>query len=367
MKQIIPIVLIALVALATHSCSTSSAKENEDLEKQQHTTESNPVEIIVLQKASFNKELISNGKLKAHKKCDLQFELSGQLVGVFAKNGQKINANSTIATLNQQEAKQKLKQAEIQFKKAELDRTELLISQGYETEQIDSIPKKILETANIRSGYSSAKNSLEEAKINFSKHSLAAPFSGIVANLNSKVYEYPKSGEPFCTIIDDSKFEVEFNVLENELKEIKPGSNVTVLPFSLEKSFAGHISEINPFIDENGMVKIKALITNTGGLIEGMNVKIMIQKTIIDQLVVPKSAVLLRQNKEVLFTIKSGKAYWTYVHTTNENSTHYTVVANTDRGAELNAGDTVIISGNLNLAHESNVEVLSSQSAVGSQ
>jgi membrane fusion protein (multidrug efflux system) len=366
MKQIIVVILIGLVALIASSCAQSMAKDNEEAEKQQHQAESNPVETIILQNTTFNKELISNGKLKAHKKCELQFELSGQLAGVYAKNGAKVGANSVIAILNQIEAKQKLKQAEIQFQKAELDRQELLISQGYETAQIDSIPKKILETANIRSGYSSAKNSLEEAKINLSKHSLVAPLSGIVANLNSKVYEYPKTGEPFCTIIDDSKFEVEFNVLENELKEIKLGSKVTVQPFSLEKDFKGHISEINPFIDENGMVKIKAMITNTGGLIEGMNVKIMIQKTIIDQLVVPKSAVLLRQNKEVLFTVKSDKAYWTYVHTTNENSTHYTVIANTDRGAELNAGDTVIVSGNLNLAHESNV-VHSRQSTVGSQ
>jgi len=57
-----------------------------------------------------------------------------------------------------------------------------------------------------------------------------------------------------------------------------------------------------------------------------------------------------------LFRIINGKAFWTYVKTEFENSNSYTVKANADRGAEINVGDTIIISNNLNLAHESEVE-----------
>jgi flagellar basal body-associated protein FliL len=85
MKQIIVVILIGLVALIASSCAQSMAKDNEEAEKQQHQAESNPVETIILQNTTFNKELISNGKLKAHKKCELQFELSGQLAGGLRK------------------------------------------------------------------------------------------------------------------------------------------------------------------------------------------------------------------------------------------------------------------------------------------
>ena len=74
-------------------------------------------------------------------------------------------------------------------------------------------------------------------------------------------------------------------------------------------------------------------------------------------LVVPKPAVVLRDNQEVLFKIVGGKAYWTYVKTLLENSDSYAVIAHPDKGATLEPGDTVIVSGNLNLAHESGVEV----------
>jgi hypothetical protein len=67
--------------------------------------------------------------------------------------------------------------------------------------------------------------------------------------------------------------------------------------------------------------------------------------------------VLLRQNLEVLFLYKDGEAYWTYVKIEMENSDSYAVVANEERSATLQPGDTVIISGNLNLAHGSKVSI----------
>lgn len=357
MKIVILTLSLCCIVLGNQSCTTSSAKDIEDIEKQKFAAERNPVEVMVLDRSTFNKEMVSNGKLKAFRKCELQFETTGQVSDLFVKNGKLVKANSTIAILHQQDANQKLKQAEIQFKKAELDRFELLIGQGYNAENIDSIPKSIVETADIRSGYSQAKNGLEEARLSMNKHSLNAPFSGKIANLECKRYEYVNSGKAFCTLIDDSRFEVEFSVLESELKEITQGLKISIQPFSLSKKFTGYIHEINPLIDENGMVKIKALVNNPGGLMEGMNVKIIIKKSVSEQLVVPKSAVLIRQNKEVLFRVKSGKAFWTYVHTLHENSNSRAVIANTDRGADLNVGDTIIVSGNLNLAHESEVEV----------
>jgi hypothetical protein len=91
---------------------------------------------------------------------------------------------------------------------------------------------------------------------------------------------------------------------------------------------------------------------------DGMNVKVLVEKEIPGQLVVPKSAVLLRDNQEVLFKCtRDTVAFWTYIQTTGENTSSYSVIAHPDKGATLEPGDTIIISGNLNLAHESRVKV----------
>ena len=75
------------------------------------------------------------------------------------------------------------------------------------------------------------------------------------------------------------------------------------------------------------------------------------------QMVVPKSAVVIRDNLEVLFRYSKGKSIWTYVHVQMANSESYVVTANTARGAELNIGDTIIIKGNLNLGSDVEVEI----------
>ena len=77
-----------------------------------------------------------------------------------------------------------------------------------------------------------------------------------------------------------------------------------------------------------------------------------------NQFVVPKSAVVLRQNQEVLFKYQNGKTYWTYIKSIYENSTTYGIIADPEKSsATLEVGDTVITSGNLNLAHDVEVDI----------
>ncbi len=112
-------------------------------------------------------------------------------------------------------------------------------------------------------------------------------------------------------------------------------------------------------VDENGLVKVKAVLKNgtSTTLMDGMNVRVFIEREVPNQLVVPRPAVVLRQNQEVLFKYTSGKAYWTYVNILDENSHSYSVIANPDKAASLVPGDTVIVEGNLNLAHETDVVI----------
>ncbi len=114
---------------------------------------------------------------------------------------------------------------------------------------------------------------------------------------------------------------------------------------------------VNPLVDKNGQVLVEAEIANNGTFIDGMNVKLLVEKELPGKLVVPKSAVVMRDNQQVLFRYSDGHAQWTYVHTIMDNSNEYVVEANTERQADLQAGDTVIISGNLNLAHETAVSI----------
>jgi hypothetical protein len=86
-----------------------------------------------------------------------------------------------------------------------------------------------------------------------------------------------------------------------------------------------------------------------------MKVKVRVQRDPERQLVIPKSALVLRTNKKVVFTVKNGRAQWHYVDTSHENSESYVVTSG------LAAGDSIIYEGNINLADQSPVTVISEQ------
>ena len=73
--------------------------------------------------------------------------------------------------------------------------------------------------------------------------------------------------------------EIEFHVLESELHLVGKGQKVAVEPAaSSVQPVNGEIMEINPIVDEKGLIRIKALVKGYSGLMEGMNVTVRIHQ-----------------------------------------------------------------------------------------
>ena len=87
----------------------------------------------------------------------------------------------------------------------------------------------------------------------------------------------------------------------------------------------GNISNINPQVDDNGMIKVTTTLHNNGRLIDGMNVKVVICKPVPDRLVVPKEALVIRQGKDVIFIRQDSLAIWKYVTVESENCTSLSI------------------------------------------
>lgn len=155
-----------------------------------------------------------------------------------------------------------------------------------------------------------------------------------------------------CDLIGDAEMDVEFTVLQNELGIIKIGDRVTVKTFdSNDKEITGRIKTINPVVNDNGHILVKASLQPSPALITGMNVRVYIRKSVPDQLVLPKSAVTERSGRKVVFSVKDGRAYWNYVNLGFQNSRQYTI---TDG---LEAGMEIITSGAQNLSDGCSVRV----------
>lgn len=351
--------LFSLMSLLVLSCSPKGDKEEEvDVAKANFTAEKNLVETIVLERTDFNRQIVTNGKLRAVKKSDLLFRSQGIISNIYVKNGSYVKQNQEIAQLDSKAAKLKLIQSQERMEKANLDFADKLIGYGYGRDTA-TVPADLLRVIKIQSGYNQSLNDLRQSKEDLENTTLRAPFSGKIASVQGREYE-PNSGA-FCTLIDDSKFEVEFSLLESELSFIGIGNSVKVSSFSEPDVFyLGLVTQINPVVDDKGQIKVMAQVSNSSGkLMEGMNVKVVAQSLLHGHLVVPKSAVVMRDNFDVLFRLDptTGKAMWTYVNVVMTNTEYHSVVANKEKNATLNEGDIIIVAGNLNLADGSNVEI----------
>ncbi len=358
------IFFLCFILLAIISCKQKQSEQVDQGEaaRANFTAERNIVDTMVLRSASFNRQVITNGKLRAVAKSDLSFNTSGILKEVAFRNGGLVKKGEVIARLDPSAAKAKLFQSRQAMEKAELSFMNDLLEYGFGRDT-SNIPTEIVKIVRLKSGYNDAVHNLKMAEEELGKTELRAPFTGKLANITAKPHEVV-SGQ-FCTLIDDSRFEVRFSLLESEVTFIKTGNSVRVSLYSdPDADFKGIITQINPIVDEKGQIDVTAEIVNsTGKLIDGMNVKVIAQSEVKNKLVVPKSAVVMRDNFDVLFRIdkERNRAVWTYVTIEMSNADYHAVTANKEKNAVINEGDIIIISGNLNLADGSNVEIKNSR------
>ena len=310
-----------------------------------------------LRTIDFEHEIVSNGRISAQQVAELRFVATAGRnvpVKIFVQNGASVAAGTPIAMLDTFLLSNSYLQAADILQKAYLDLQDVLIGQGYSLADSASIPPEVFKLASIRSGYNNALTQHALAKYNLDNAVLRSPIAGIVANLFAKPYSEVNPSEPFCIIINNGQLEVDFKILENELPMIKKGDRVKIKPYaSSDIEAVGSIAEINPSIDKEGTVRIKAHIQAHPRLFNGMNVRISVYRSAGKQWVVPKSAVVLRTGKQVVFAYKDGKAAWNYVETGLENATHYTITSTT-----LQEGDAIIFSGNEHLADGTNVKLM---------
>ena len=347
---------LALAALCLPACKGPRTEDPADASKLVYTPEVNEVEVVTLRRQTFPMQLVANGKLAAAQRSALYFAESGQIVELPVQNGSSVARGAVLARLDDAEQRTALESARIELERTRLEYLDVLAGLGWAVADSASVPADVRDLAGIRSGYSAARNAYAKAQRALAGTVLRAPFGGKVADL--KLNRWDRTGsEPFCTLIGDGSFDVAFSALESEYGFLERGMAVHVVPFGQERSFSGRIRSINPTIDKNGQITVTASIPGGRGLLDGMNVRVTVDRDAPRQLVVPKSAVVIRDGLEVLFRHRDGKAEWVYVHTLLANSDSYAVTANTDRGATLEEGDEVIVSGNLNLADGSRVVV----------
>ena len=232
---------------------------------------------------------VTMGKVVAERYADLSFETSLPIERVFVKNGQHVRRGQAIAMLDGfklrnavEQQRRAIQQAQLQMEQADLQMQDVVIAQGYDPEQETLVPQKVRRNADVKSGYAIAKNQLATARTQLAaaEHelqcgSLTAPFDGVVANLKVQAHQLAQPGQVVCRIIATGNMDVEFRVMETDLNRYRIGTAVKVVPVADKSAcYNATVNEINPVVDEQGAITLRARLTEGSGLFDGMNVEV---------------------------------------------------------------------------------------------
>ncbi|GAA4844531.1 efflux RND transporter periplasmic adaptor subunit [Algivirga pacifica] len=360
-KALFPLLLGATLVSTTTSCNKEgmkgrAGKEQEEEKKEVVEDKVFQVELSPVQLSVFERQLLSNGKLKAYRNVALRFKETEPITKVHVRNGQRVAKGQLIAELDATQANLALERAKSNLEKAELNLLDYLIAFDPDIKTLEDTNKvsaEVLRTAKIRQGYDDAILEYNDAKRRVKDCKLFAPFTGVVANIKLEEGNYP-SGD-FCNVIYSDRLKVEFQMMESELKDLALGQKVEVTPFALKQGFSGKITEINPVISEKGMVGVTAVIVNEQNrLMEGMNASVVIAKELPNKITIPKNTIVLRDNKQGVFvagkdSIDQTISLWKPIQLGEENASEYIVTEGLAEGEEL------IVKGLFNLGDSSKI------------
>lgn len=345
------------LSLLTAACGNKDKTQEETAEPEISEMQNQVIEVdtMVLRRTDFNRQMVCNGHLRAARKSALRPRHSADLLAsVCVQNGQRVGAGALLAVTDETDYRRALSEAGMAMEKAQVDLADHFIGLGYNadgrTDDGAAIAPAARHRAELASGYATAKFQHQTAEQNLRDCRLTAPFAGRVADMTARPHQSLDGN--FCTLIDDSWYDVEFSVLEAELPSLAVGQEVKVAPF-VDEGFVreGHLTNINPTVNEKGLVTVTARIK--GGddrLVDGMNVRVVVERQLRRLFVVPKEAVVERDGYKVVFVYRDGHAIWTYVDVTEENLTSYVITGNEKKETSIEEGDIIITSGNLNLA-----------------
>jgi len=337
----------------------------------------------------------ADGVLRTTQQVDVSSKLGGELVAVRVRDGDRVRAGQLLAKIDDREYGLALEEARYRHIQAlseiAAEGEEQVADQAALTafvEQRDALlalraRREIseeeyqarlldLELASLkdgafrqdtfaqRTGLADARIAEERARINLEYTEIRAPFPGVVSGLDMVKGQNISVGQALCNITDDTELEAVVNVLEADLGDLAEGRAALVAVPAVDDTIHAVVDVISPVLDETSRTcQVIIRFSNVERRYRpGMFVRAeMAARIHTDRLLVPREAVLTRDDRTLLFKVIEGpRAQWLYVDTGLENS-EWIEILKVHSGGSLAADEKVVVSDHLTLAHEAKLKL----------
>lgn len=358
------LIFISISFFLILGCEEENSNSNEQAVEVSTEKEVNivPVEAMVVIEEVIEQRLPLTGILIPNNSVDIVAEVSGKVTSIRRELGDFVEANQTLAVIDDIIPESQFKQAEAQLLSAEnnlkivqsnLSSDEILFKNGDISEL--EYNNSQLANKNAEAQHLSALAQLSAAKKTFEDTRIKSPIAGLISRKNVSYGSMVSMGTTVYRVVDLSKLKLKVSVPQEMVNRVKTGNKAVVNISALNgKTFEGIVKRISPQADEtNGGFMVEVLVANKEGEIKaGMTAKIDLLLSMEKKvLAIPEYALVSKNNENYVYKIVDKFAELVKIDL-GESVGEMNVVEN-----GLTVGDKIVIVGMKNLGIKTQVNI----------
>ncbi|MCC6839706.1 MAG: efflux RND transporter periplasmic adaptor subunit [Flavobacteriales bacterium] len=353
-KLILPLVLVALalgigLKLAANKEKLDAAKQPVD-----RSAFAFPVNVITVEEQSVDAAFSVPGTLEPYDRAKVMVQAQGKLASLGVDLGSRVAKGQVLGSLDVAGKQLELQAAELQLgklRKDELRYRELLAGKATPRSTYDDI-KFNFETQQVK--VEQIRQQLRDAQV-------VSPVNGTVVAKNVEVGEFVGAGTAVVEVVDVSRLKAKVYVSEHAAYRLREGSSAaitsTVYPGT---TFEGKVTFVSPQGDANHNYRVEVAVENNKehALKSGTFVNVRFEGSgSVPMLSIPKGALAEGVKDPYVYVVN---AEGTSVQRRN-------LVLGREAGEQvevlqgLKPGESVVVTGQLNLVEGSTVRVANSK------
>lgn len=255
------------------------------------------------------------GTIRAVHETSIGSKLLARVVEVNLKAGQSVKAGEVLMRLDDSDLRAKLQQAKAAVTAAEAARAQAAADEKRFAQLVESnaISRQEYERAAtaLRAAEAElrrAEETVNEVQATLDWATVRAPMDGVVIDKKVDVGDLVTPGQLLLTLFDPKRMQLVASVRESLAVQLQVGQNIDVQIEGLKKQCSGTISEIVPEAESASRAfQVKVTGPCPTGIYSGMFGRILIPLQEEEVLVVPRGALRLVGQLELVNVVQDGR------------------------------------------------------------
>ena len=262
---------------------------------------------------------VYSGEVRGRYESQLAFQVSGKVIRRNVDLGTAVKTGDALMEIDTKDVRQTvaLSSAQVDAARAQLNLAESNLNRYRQLFEQSAISRAQLDQ--YQTAYDAAAASLEQATAQYGQGvnqlgytTLYADKDGVISTLSAEAGQVVSAGQSIVTLVQDGQREIEVNVPENRVEEVRQAGSLQVRFWALpDMVIQGTVREIAPMADKTTRTyKVRVSLVNPPAEVKlGMTASVQLAKPGSTKAVyIPLSAVYQSGSQASVWLVKDGTA-----------------------------------------------------------